>query len=79
MYSCIFVCLPQLHPEGVGDVLDSSTPLLLGYVIPCYASRCRQRKGYNSSGEFLPVILLTTQFDYRDVSGRGGREELRLP
>lgn len=79
MYSCIFTYLPQLRAEGLGDVLDSSTPLLLGCVIPRYTLRCRQRKESRSNDDLLPVILLTAQFDYRDISRRGCREELRLP
>lgn len=79
MYSCISTYLPQLHAEGLGDVLDSGTPLLLGCVIPRSTLRCRQRKESGSNDDLLPVTLLTAQFDYRDISRRGCREEPRLP
>lgn len=78
-YSCIFAYLPQLRPEGLGDGLGSSAPLLLGHVIPCHASRCRQRKESRSNDELLPVILLTAQVDYRDIPRGGCGEERRFP
>lgn len=39
MYSCIFIHLPQLYTEGLGDVLDSSTSLLSGCAIPHCADK----------------------------------------
>lgn len=38
-----------------------------------------QGKECKSNDQFLPVILLTPQFDYRDIPRGGCREELRLP
>lgn len=79
-YSCIFTYLLQLQPEDLG---------FRGCVRQQHASALRlcysmlsitvQRKESRSNDELLPVILLTLQFEYRDIPRGGCREKLRLP